>query len=338
MSNHWDAIGGQREAKLALIEAIELPYLHPELYRYYGKRLTKGVLLYGPPGCGKTMLGKAAAASIGSKDGFIYVSAPSLLRGVVGEGEKEIRDLFAKAREYKRSSGRPPVLFIDEADALLGNRSNPNIKRASCHGSTIASFLTEIDGFEECAAIVILATNRPDDIDPAVVRDGRIDRKIKIDRPGLKESETILGKALQHVPVSGCTQTGLAKLMAREFFSSHRSLFNLHTETGIHVLKLAHVVNGAMLVGAVDQACSLALHRDLLANKRTGLRKADVIRAIDGIQRQQLDLDHSDAARELAETLGGKVVRVEKAKPENRPKPVAEPSLDGPANIFEEVA
>ena len=340
----WDDIGGQEEAKRQLKEAIELPFTHKEVLAHYGVKPPKGILLYGPPGCGKTMFGKAAASCLAAihnrsvKDGaFVYVKAPEIQDKYVGESERKIRKLFEDAQAYKRKHGFPSVIFIDEADAILPNRA----RSSRFESSVVASFLTEMDGMVESGAIVILATNRPESIDPAIVRDGRIDRKIRIDRPGVKECESILRMNLKNVPLRGVTQERLIRVFADEFFSSQRAIFNVRTDQGVHALTLGHVVNGAMIVGAVSQAASLALHRDLAANKRTGVRLEDAIKAIDAIQRQQLDLDHSDAAKVLAETFGGKVLRIEKVRTlakEAVQGVAAEEGVEGPDNIFDEVA
>jgi SpoVK/Ycf46/Vps4 family AAA+-type ATPase len=340
----WDDIGGQEEAKRQMKEAIELPFTHKEIFSHYGVKPPKGILLYGPPGCGKTMFGKAAASCLAAihnrpvKDGaFVYVKAPEIRERYVGESERKIRKLFEDAQKYKEKHGFPSVIFIDEADATLPNRA----RSTRFESSVVASFLTEMDGMEESGAIVILATNRPESIDPAIVRDGRIDRKIRIDRPGPKECESILRMNLKNVPLKDVTQNRLIRVMTREFFSPHRTLFNVRTDQGVHALTLGHVVNGAMIVGAVSQAASLALHRDLAANERTGVRLADAVKAIDAIQRQQFDLDHSDAAKDLAETLSGKVIRIEKARPQAKEAvqcETAEEIAEGPDNIFDEAA
>src|SRR6202008_4328096 len=187
----WEKVGGQEAALQAIKDAIELPLLHADLFKKFQHATPKGFLLYGPPGCGKTLIGKATAFNLtkqlGEKAGaqmkeyFMHVKGPEILNMWVGESERMVREIFATARE-KRRDGFMPFLFIDEAESILGTR------RASRYSNILSTlvpmFCTEMDGIESLAEVVIiLASNRADLIDPAILRPGRIDRKIKVARP-----------------------------------------------------------------------------------------------------------------------------------------------------------
>jgi proteasome-associated ATPase len=303
----WDHIGGLEDAKQQMIEAVELPHKNPKIFKFYNKRPVKGILLYGPPGCGKTMLGKACATSLAKiysggngSNGFIYIKGPEILDRYVGVAEATIRQIFQRAKRHKDSHGYPAVLFIDEADALLAKRGSgisSDVER-----TIVPMFLTEMDGLEESGALVILATNRSDILDPAIVRDGRIDRKIKVTRPTLRSAEDIVLMNLQDVPLNnGYTKAELAELAAKEVFSPKRILYEITTKASMtRIFTLGHIVNGGMLVGVVDLATSFALQRDLEIGAPMGLRKEDLIAAVDSIERQNRDLNHTD---ELAEFI-----------------------------------
>lgn len=303
----WDDIGGLDEAKRQMIEAVELPHRHPELFSHYGKRPVKGVLLYGPPGCGKTMIGKATATALANvygdseSTGFIYIKGPEILERYVGMAEATIRQIFARARKHREEFGYPAVVFIDEADALLAKRGSgisSDIER-----TIVPMFLTEMDGLVESGALVILATNRSDVLDPAVVRDGRIDRKIKVSRPTLESAADIFRMNLERVPLSnGYSYDELAKIGSDELFASHRVLYRVSTkENGSRDFTLGHLVNGGMVVGIVEQATSTAMWRDLESGSGPeGLRKEDIVSAVDAVENQNRDLNHTD---ELAEYI-----------------------------------
>src|SRR5208283_4208865 len=169
-------------------EAIELPFTHKDIFAHYNKKPPKGLLLYGPPGCGKTLVGKATTNSLanifGAKaisSGFIYVKGPEILNMYVGESGRRIREIFQRGRKHFDKYKFPAVIFIDEAEAVLSERGT---SRSSDVDKTIVPmFLSEMDGLDENHAIVMLATNRPKMLDPAVVREGRVDRHIKVSRP-----------------------------------------------------------------------------------------------------------------------------------------------------------
>src|SRR2546429_4277359 len=187
----WEKVGGQEAALQAIKDAIELPLLHPDLFKKFQHATPKGFLLYGPPGCGKTLIGKATAFNLTKQLGaktasemreyFMHVKGPEILNIWVGESERMLREIFATARE-KRKQGYLPFLFIDEAESVLGTR------RASRHSNILSTlvpmFCSEMDGIDSLNdVVIILASNRADLIDPAILRPGRIDRKIKVNRP-----------------------------------------------------------------------------------------------------------------------------------------------------------
>lgn len=264
---YWDQIGGQEEAKELLREAIELPYLHPKLYAAYGKKVTKGGVLYGPPGCGKTMLGRAVATAVGSPEGFISIKGPEVLSTYVGASEAHIRALFNRAKTHKAKTGKPAVIFIDEAEALLTHRSDKN----NFMGQTIVpQFLTEMDGLETSAAIVLLSTNRLDMLDPAIIRDGRVDFKVEIKRPDIKDAVSIFDIHMGGRPIMpGHERVNLIKFAVTTLFG--------HT-------KVPH--SGALIAGCVDKAITHALRRDIKKNKVSGLCEADFTWAIDQVAKE----------------------------------------------------
>src|SRR5436305_863755 len=195
----WNKVGGQEEALQAIKDAIELPLLHEELFARFQHATPKGFLLYGPPGCGKTLIGKATAYNLtkqlGEKTGeemreyFMHIKGPEILNMWVGESERMVREIFATARE-KRRDGFMLFLFIDEAESILGTR------RASRYSNILSTlvpmFCSEMDGIDSLNdVVIILASNRADLIDPAILRPGRIDRKIKVNRPNKQGARDI---------------------------------------------------------------------------------------------------------------------------------------------------
>lgn len=272
-----------------MIEAIEMPHNNKELFKYYNKKQIKGILLSGPPGCGKTMLGKAAANSLSdtygkdnARTGFLYVKGPEILNQYVGNTEQTIRDMFYDAKRHKEENGYPAIIFLDEADAILATRGSRNV---GIGNTIVPQFLTEMDGLEESSAIVIIATNRPDVLDPAIVRDGRIDRKVTVTRPDVKNAAVILGMNLKRVPIHKDYEVDtLAEDMAALFYSDDRFISNDKL--------LRDVVNGAMLANCVDIAVSSAIRRDMKSKKKTGIVPEDLIAAIERIQMQSHDVKH----------------------------------------------
>lgn len=189
----WNDVAGLDNVKDALREAIELPLAHPELFQEYGIKPSKGVLLFGPPGCGKTFLAKVVASE--AKAHFLHVKGPELLQQATGQSEAQLRDVFIRARE-----NTPCVLFFDEIDALAGARGTMEASGTKI----LAQFLTEMDGVEELkGVIVVAATNRPDMLDPAIMRPGRLDRVLYVPPPDHAARVALIKRELAGKPVAG---------------------------------------------------------------------------------------------------------------------------------------
>jgi SpoVK/Ycf46/Vps4 family AAA+-type ATPase len=306
----WGDVIGNEAARTALIEAIEAPKLHAELYAHYGQRPLKGALLFGPPGCGKTMFAKAAASVIGKLYGkqaeLIKINGPEIQSPYVGVTEETIRNIFAFARIYAKEKGHPLTIVIDEADAILPARDG---RSAPWHASNVAAFLAEMDGLETSGAFVILATNRPEAIDAALLRDGRCDRKIKVARPTREAARQILFRGLAVAPIAGGYEQleAVTDAALTAFYSPDRVLGNVRIGRGRdaedHPMHLHRIVNGAMLVGLVERAKGIAFRRDLAAGVRSGIGPADLVAAVDEIERENKNLDHSHALPEFIESI-----------------------------------
>ena len=294
----WDDIGGLEEAKEQLIQAIELPYKFPAIFKHYNQKPPKGILLHGVPGCGKTLLGKAVATSIAkifkSPGGFIYVKAPELLNRYVGATEETIRLLFQQAQQFKKDKGFPAVLFIDEADAILAKRGS---RRSSDMDKTIVPmFLSEMDGLEDSGALVILVTNRPDTLDAAVVREGRIDIKIRVGRPTAKVAYSIFGIYLKKKPLGkGLTCDKMSAQGRDELFSPKHVIYSIKTKEEVKRLTMGDIVTGSMIASIVERAASMALMRDLKGRTTTGVLEEDLSSAIYAQVKQTKEVEHKEA-------------------------------------------
>lgn len=298
---YWDNIGGNEEAKKELKKAIELPILNKDIFDFYDKKPTKGILLYGPPGCGKTMFGKAIVSSLNElhntdKSSFIYVKATELLDSYVGESEAAIRSIFAQAKKHEEDTGAPAVIFIDEVDAILGDR---NQRHNMMEKTIVPTFLTEMDGLSESKTLVIMATNRPELLDSAIVRDGRIDLKIKVDRPTRESALDIIKLYLEKCPInSEYTVNELAAQTIDLLFSEE---FYYHSDP-TYKIYLSHYVSGAMLAGIVQAAVSYAIEDDLQNNaKPTGVSKKHLIQAVHAKYKENLNISRTAIIQELTE-------------------------------------
>lgn len=313
----WDSVFGNEEAKSQLISAVEGARTYASLYAHYNMKPPRGVLLYGPPGCGKTMFAKAAAARLselyGGESIMISMSAAALQSPFVGVTENRIKEIFDYARAYMRYHNRPLPVFIDEADALFPSRTGR--PQPQWVESQITAFLEAVDGVEECGAFVILATNRPEVLDSAVTRDGRIDRKIRINRPDHAVTLAMLEESVASLPWAE-RPDDVAYLITEYLFAEHHILDTLH-----HVLLgtdgkekhlstdhewpflLQHIVSGAMVAGLPERAKQIAFEEDRKRNTITGVRLEHFHQAIDQLLRENKDIDHSYAREEFVEGL-----------------------------------
>lgn len=268
--------------------------------------------------CGKTLLAKAVANAVremfggASDSGFIYIKGPEVLNMWVGNTESQIRGLFVRAKEHKEEHGYPAVVFIDEADAILGKRGGHH---ASVLSSTIVpTFLAEMDGLSDSGAFVLLATNRQDILDPAIVREGRIDRKVVVARPDLKASAQILRIHLNRTKLADDPDE-LAGTAAAEMFNDIHHLYNVGLKAkGVRKFYIRHLVSGAMLAGTVDVATSFAINRDVEAGhqRASGLRKTDMIEAVRQIVKANRNLNHEDDLLHFAEQHGSEIEAVQR--------------------------
>jgi proteasome-associated ATPase len=315
----WDSIGGYTAEKLQMHEAIELPYMYPDLYKYYGKKPIKGILLSGPPGCGKTMFGKATATALAcahqkeiGNSGFLSVKGPEVLERLVGAAELSIRQLFSRARQHFHENGYPGVIFIDEADAIMRKRGSGI--SSDMENTIVPTFLAEMDGADESSPIVILATNYPELIDPAILRDGRIDRKIAISRPNTDTAKAIFDLYLAKTPICGdVVREEIACLAVCELFAPEYVFYDIQRKNGQSVrFTLGHVVSGSMICGIVDRATSIALKRDIASRAQTGITMNDMSNAIRQAFTENLFMDHENDLRAFVHDFKDDVSSIKK--------------------------
>lgn len=294
----WESVIGNPRAKEELRDAIEASITHKKLYDFYGVKAPKGVCLFGPPGCGKTMFAKAAANALsrlyGAKCELLLINASEIESPIISVAGRKVQLIFEFARQYAAHYKRPLLIFIDEADALLCSR-----ERAPWSQEVVSAFLTGMDGLKVNGAFIILATNRPDALDQALLRDGRIDLKIKVTRPDREAAIAILEGAV--AGQKGFRTQPNFSALAEEFFSYDRVIEEF-TNPGTghkHLFTLGHIINGAMLVGLVDRAKRVAFRRDRLAGTITGVEHADFMAALEEIFVEAKGINHDYAVKEF---------------------------------------
>ncbi|MEW6751558.1 MAG: AAA family ATPase [Candidatus Latescibacterota bacterium] len=295
----WSSIGGQQEAIQAIRDTIEMPALHPELFARFQYSTPKGFLLYGPPGCGKTMIGKATAYNLVQhlrkeeglelREYFMHIKGPEILNMWLGETERMVREIFSQARQ-KRKEGYLPFVFIDEAESILGTRRSMRTHHIA--NTVVPMFCTEMDGIESLHdVVIILASNRHDLIDPAILRPGRIDRKIKVARPDHDASREVLsiyitpelpvdpGEVSQHGNREAARQALIDAAMSEVFSRSEEARFlDVSLRSGRQeVLYWGQLVSGAILASIVQRAKEFAIKRAIAdADPEAGLRAEDL--------------------------------------------------------------
>ncbi len=300
----WEKIGGQDEVIEIIRDAIEKPLLYPELYERFGKRPLKGILLYGPPGCGKTLIGKATAYNLTKefnqqtgqnlKEYFMYINGPKILNMWLGESERQVREIFATARE-KAKDGHLVFIFIDEAESILRTRNSGRWTNIS--NTVVPQFCAEMDGLVSSANVVVMLTsNRPDYIDPAILRPERIDRRVKVKRPDKKASRDILAIYLnENVPLdcglleahngdkraaaAELVDNTVAHLWRKDAETEFLDVFNRNG--GTERLYWKDLVSGALLSSLVERAKDFAIKRAIASgNQSEGLTQEDLYKAL----------------------------------------------------------
>jgi proteasome-associated ATPase len=288
----WTAVGGQDEAVKAIRESIEWPLLHPQLFKRFKHSVPKGFLLHGPPGCGKTLLGKATAynlrvhlreaTGIDRPEFFLSIKGPELLNMWVGESERQVRDLFVQCRE-KAAEGHLAFLFIDEAESILGTR------RAFRGGTNILStvvpmFCAEMDGLEPLQnVVIILASNRADLIDPAILRPGRIDRKIRVRRPDAKAAREIYGIYLtDDLPLAEPRETLIDVISTQHYAKTEENRFlDVTYRSGRRdQLHRGDLASGAIIAAIVERAKELAIGRSIATKEESPITRHDLLDAL----------------------------------------------------------
>lgn len=294
----WEKVGGQDQALQAIKDAIELPLIHGELFQKFQHATPKGFLLYGPPGCGKTLIGKATAynltkqlrekTGVEMKEYFMHVKGPEILNMWVGESERIVRGIFSTARE-KRREGFLPFLFIDEAESILGTR------RASRYSNILSTlvpmFCSEMDGIDSLHdVVIILASNRADLIDPAILRPGRIDRKIKVNRPNKDGAREIYRIYLTNdLPYDGALAkeagnigAAIDRLVERilevQFARRDENKFlEITLRSGRkEILYRSDLLSGAIIASIVERAKGMAIKRAIATQEDQGISESDL--------------------------------------------------------------
>ncbi len=332
---HYEDVGGLEKEVEQVTDAVELPFLYPELFQEHHLTPPKGVLLYGPPGCGKTMIAKAVANSISQKlrhlsgqeirSYFLHVKGPELLNKYVGESERYIREVFAKAGE-KAATGNPVIVFFDEMDALFRTRGSGI--SSDIESTIVPQFLAEIDGVEKLGNVIVIgASNRQDLIDPAVLRPGRLDVKVKIPRPEKENARDIFAKYLtddlpfadeelaRHAQDRKTIAAHLIDVTVEAMYATsepNRFLEVTYATGEKETLYFKDFSSGALIEGVVSRAKKFAVKRAIRTGEK-GLKEEDCLRAIREEFKEHEDLPNTtnpdDWAR-IAGEKGEKIVHV----------------------------
>ena len=352
----WSKVGGLDETIQRIKDTIELPILHPELFSRFQYNAPKGFLLHGPPGCGKTLIGKATAYNLTQQlrresgedvEGcFLHIKGPEILNMWLGESERKVREIFQIARE-KKEDGKLAFVFIDEAESILGTRRA--LRSHSISNTLVPMFCAEMDGIESLQdVVIILATNRPDLIDPAILRPGRIDRKIKVTRPDADAAKDIfriyftpeLPIASEEIPDSETETAGetppevippekavedlIAQVVDEMFREDEDNRFlEVSLRSGRRdILYRGHLCSGAIIESIVQRAKESALKRAIQdPEKESGISRADLLDALAAEYRESEIFPPTEATEDWLKLLDydpANVVKVTPIKTEKR--------------------
>jgi proteasome-associated ATPase len=332
----YSDIGGLSRQIEQIRDAVELPFLHADLFREYELRPPKGILLYGPPGCGKTLIAKAVANSLAKKVAamngdsdrsqgksfFLNIKGPELLNKYVGETERHIRLVFQRARE-KASEGTPVIVFFDEMDSIFRTRGSG--VSSDVESTIVPQLLSEIDGVEGLENVIVIgASNREDMIDPAILRPGRLDVKIKIERPDAEAARDIFSKYLTTtLPINGddlaehggsreATIAGMIQSTVERMYTEteeNRFLEVTYANGDKEVLYFKDFNSGAMLQNIVDRAKKMAI-KDRLETGVGGLRVSHLMAACVDEFKENEDLPNTTNPDDWARISGKKGERI----------------------------
>ncbi len=329
----YSDIGGLSRQIEQIRDAVELPFLHADLFRTYQLRPPKGILLYGPPGCGKTLIAKAVANSLAkkvaavkgegqAKSYFLNIKGPELLNKFVGETERHIRLVFQRARE-KASEGTPVIVFFDEMDSIFRTRGSGI--SSDVESTIVPQLLSEIDGVEGLENVIVIgASNREDMIDPAILRPGRLDVKIKIERPDAEAARDIFGKYLlptlplhpddlrEHGGSREATIAGMIQRTVERMYTEveeNRFLEVTYANGDKEVLYFKDFNSGAMLQNIVDRAKKMAI-KESLETGSGGLRVGHLMQACVDEFKENEDLPNTTNPDDWARISGKKGERI----------------------------
>ncbi len=326
-------IGGLSRQIEAIRDAVELPFLHADLFREHELRPPKGILLYGPPGCGKTLIAKAVANSLakqvervrgsaGAKSYFLNIKGPELLNKYVGETERHIRLVFQRARE-KASEGTPVIVFFDEMDSIFRTRGSG--VSSDVENTIVPQLLSEIDGVEGLENVIVIgASNREDMIDPAILRPGRLDVKIKIERPDAEAARDIFTKYIrtslpihpddltEHGGNAEATVAAMIQHTVERMYSEseeNRFLEVTYANGDKETLYFKDFNSGAMIQNIVDRGKKMAI-KDFLITGQRGLRMQHLLAACVDEFRENEDLPNTTNPDDWARISGKKGERI----------------------------
>jgi proteasome-associated ATPase len=318
----------------AIRDAVELPFLHAELFREHQLRPPKGILLYGPPGCGKTLIAKAVANSLAKQVQtvhggdekatafFLNIKGPELLNKYVGETERHIRLVFQRARE-KASDGTPVIVFFDEMDSVFRTRGSG--VSSDVENTIVPQLLSEIDGVEGLENVIVIgASNREDMIDPAILRPGRLDVKIKIERPDAEAARDIFSKYIttdlpihpddlaEHGNDTEATVAAMIQHTVERMYSEteeNRFLEVTYANGDKETLYFKDFNSGAMIQNIVDRGKKMAI-KDLLETGQRGMRVQHLLAACVDEFRENEDLPNTTNPDDWARISGKKGERI----------------------------